>query len=50
MRARGEILMPVSLTELLDALEFVTADALGENLAFLCKQSGKIYWQSESLR
>jgi hypothetical protein len=39
--------MPVSLKELLGAFEFVSAGGMGEHRAFLCKQSGKIYWHSE---
>jgi hypothetical protein len=40
--------MPVSLKDILGAFEFVSAGAIGEHQAFLCKQSGKIiYWHSE---
>src|SRR5260221_9491151 len=39
--------MPVSLKEILGAFEFVSAGGMGEHQAFLCKQSGKIYWHSE---
>jgi hypothetical protein len=39
--------MPVSLKEILRAFEFVSAGGMGEHQAFLCKQSGKIYWHSE---
>ena len=39
--------MPVSLKELLEAFEFVSAGGMGEHQAFLCKQSGKIYWHFE---
>ena len=33
--------MPVSFKDILEALEFVSADGMGEHQAFLCKQSGK---------
>src|SRR5580704_12537204 len=40
--------MPVSFQEIRDAFEFVSAGrGLGEHRAFLCKQSGKIYWHSD---
>ena len=39
--------MPVSLNDLRDAFEFVSADGGGEHQAFLCKQSGKRYCHSE---
>jgi hypothetical protein len=39
--------MPVSLKDILGAFEFVSAGGMGEHQAFLCKQSGKIYWHSE---
>jgi hypothetical protein len=39
--------MPVSLKDILDAFEFVSAAGTGEHHAFLCKQSGRIYWHSE---
>ena len=39
--------MPVSLKDILGAFEFVSAGGIGEHQAFLCKQSGKIYWHSE---
>lgn len=38
--------MPVSWKELSDAFEFVSA-AGGDGQAFLCKESGAIYWRSE---
>jgi hypothetical protein len=39
--------MPVSLNDLRDAFEFVSAHGGGEHQAFLCKQSGKLYCHSE---
>jgi len=39
--------MPVSFQEIRDAFDFVNIRAVGENLAFLCRQSGKIYWHSD---
>jgi hypothetical protein len=39
--------MPVSLKDIQEAFEFVSAAADGEHQAFLCKQSGKLYWHSE---
>jgi len=38
--------MPVSLKDILEAYEFVRAGG-DEHQAFLCKQSGKVYWHSE---
>ena len=40
--------MPVSWTDLILAFEFVSAGNTGEHQAFLCKQTGKLYWQSDS--
>ena len=40
--------MPVSWTDLILAFEFVSANNPGENQAFLCKQTGKLYWHSTS--
>lgn len=40
--------MPVSWTDLILAFEFVSANNPGENQAFLCKQTGKLYWDSTS--
>jgi hypothetical protein len=40
--------MPVSWTDLTLAFEFVSAGNTGEHQAFLCKQTGKLYWQSDS--
>ncbi len=39
--------MPVSLKDIQEAFEFVSAGAGDEHQAFLCKQSGKLYWHSE---
>lgn len=40
--------MPVRFEEIREAFEFVSAGrGLGEYQAFLCKQSGKIYWHSD---
>ena len=39
--------MPVSFQEIRDAFDFVSASSLGEHQAFLCIQSGKIYWHSD---
>jgi hypothetical protein len=39
--------MPVSFNDILLAFEFVSAGDPGEHQAFLCKQSGKLYWHSE---
>jgi hypothetical protein len=42
------VTMPFSFDDLLAAFEFVSAGgAGGENQAFLCRQTGKIYWRSE---
>jgi hypothetical protein len=40
--------MPVRLKDLLDAYQFVSMSEAGEHLAYLCKQSGRIYWHIES--
>ena len=40
--------MPTSFTDILEAFEFVgVSGSRGENLAFLCRRTGKIYWHSE---
>jgi hypothetical protein len=39
--------MPVSLDDLLFSFEFVSSDPGHGHEAFLCKQSGEIYWHSE---
>ena len=35
--------MRVSLKDILEGFEFVSADSTGEHQAFLCRQSGKVY-------
>ncbi len=42
-----DVPMPVSFQEIRDAFEFVNIRGLGEQQAFLCIQSGKIYCHSE---
>jgi len=37
--------MAVRFNDILDAVEAVSSGHLGENSAWLCKQSGRIYWQ-----
>jgi hypothetical protein len=39
--------MPVSLKDIQEAFEFVSAGGGDEHQAFLCKRSGKLYWHSE---
>jgi hypothetical protein len=40
--------MPVSFREILDAFQFVSVGGgFGEHQAFLCRQTGKIFWRSE---
>jgi hypothetical protein len=39
--------MPVSFKDILLAFEFVSAGSTGEHQAFLCRQSGTLYWHSE---
>ena len=39
--------MLVSLKDIHEAFEFVCADGGGEHEAFLCRQSGKLYCDSE---
>lgn len=41
--------MAVNFSELLDAFEFVNSVGSGENTAYLCKETGKIYWHSDWL-
>jgi hypothetical protein len=41
--------MPVSLKDLLLAFEFVSASNIGEHEAFLCKETGRVYWRYEDL-
>src|SRR5215469_3802901 len=38
--------MPVSFSDLQFAFEFVSSGGIGENEAYLDRQSGKIYWHS----
>ena len=41
--------MPVKFSDLELAFDFVSSDpALGEHQAFVCRQTGHIYWQTES--
>jgi hypothetical protein len=47
VRCCGDVPMPVSFQEIRDAFDFVSASSLGEHQAFLCIQSGKIYWHSD---
>jgi hypothetical protein len=42
--------MRVSLKDLREAFEFVCASGGEERQAFLCKQSGKLYYHSEARR
>jgi hypothetical protein len=39
--------MPVSFSDLQLAFEFVSGGGMGENEAYLDRESGKIYWHSE---
>ena len=39
--------MVVDFSELLHAFEFVSSLGSGENTAYLCKETGKIYWRSD---
>jgi hypothetical protein len=39
--------MRVSLKDILEGFEFVSADSTGEHQAFLRRQSGKVYWYVE---
>ena len=41
--------MAVSFSDLQLAFEFVSSGGMGENEAYLDRQSGKIYWHSEVL-
>lgn len=43
----GRTGMAVDFNELLDAFEFVSSIGIGEHTAFLCKETGKIYWHSD---
>jgi hypothetical protein len=40
--------MPVSWTDLILAFEYLGASSPGEHQVFLCKQTGKLYWDSDS--
>src|SRR6059058_5017111 len=44
---RSETGMAVDFGELLEAFEFVSFAGSGENAAYLCKETGKIYWHSD---
>jgi Uncharacterised protein family (UPF0158) len=39
--------MPVTMSDLLDAFEFVSSDGGGMNQAFLSRRTGRIYWRSD---
>jgi hypothetical protein len=41
--------MPTSFSDLELSFEFVSSSGVGINEAFLCRQTGKIYWRSDSL-
>jgi hypothetical protein len=41
--------MPTDFQELLQSFEFVSSGDVGINEAFICRQTGKIHWRSESL-
>jgi hypothetical protein len=43
----GRMGMAANFSELLDALEFASSGGSGENTAYLCKETGKIYWHSD---
>ena len=38
----------VYLAELLDAFEWVSAGGAGQNAAYVSRESGRIYWASET--
>ena len=40
--------MAVSFSDLQLAFEFVSSGGMGENEAYLDRQSGKIYWHTEN--
>jgi len=46
-QTRNKHTMPVSLKDILEAFEFVSADNADEHQAFLSRQSGKSYWYAE---
>jgi hypothetical protein len=39
--------MAISFKDLLEAFDFVNFGGMGEHHAFLCLQTGKLYWHSE---
>jgi hypothetical protein len=41
--------MPVTFKDILDAFQLVSMAGMGEHQAFLCRQTGKVYWPSENL-
>jgi len=41
--------MPTRFEDIRSSFEFVSSVGVGEHQAFLCRQTGKIYWRSESL-
>ena len=43
----NKVTMAVSFSDLQLAFEFVSSGGMGENEAYLDRQSGKIYWHSE---
>lgn len=45
----GRQTVRVGFQELVDGFEFADAGGLGENEAFLCRQTGKILWRSDYL-
>jgi hypothetical protein len=40
--------MPVNFNDILEAFQSVSMGGMGEHQAFLSRQSGKVYWQSEN--
>ncbi|WP_287222102.1 hypothetical protein [Mesorhizobium sp.] len=44
---RSEMAMTVNFSEVLDAFEFVNSGGAGENQAYQCMETGKIYCHSE---
>ncbi len=41
--------MPVKLSDLQEALEFVSASDVGEHEAYVCVRTGKIYWHFDPM-
>jgi hypothetical protein len=41
--------MPVSWEDIILAFEFVSGSDTDEHQAFLCKETGKLYWRSEAV-